>query len=141
MAILKTPSILKEKRICRHGQFYRCSVHIAILIFAGSADCGDPGRHQGAPALLRTAVRAGVSTFIAGHAQFLDEDGRQRLVRQGFLPEREVMTGIGTVPVQVPRVRDRGSNADGSRIRSARRWFRRIFARRSRPGICCPGFT
>jgi len=27
------------------------------------------------------------------------------------------MTGIGTVPVQVPRVRDRGSNADGSKIK------------------------
>ena len=67
--------------------------------------------------LLRTAVQAEVSTFIAEHAQFLDEDGRQRLVRHGFLPEREVMTGIGAVPVQVPRVRDRGSNADGSRIR------------------------
>ena len=27
------------------------------------------------------------------------------------------MTGIGTVPVQVPRVRDRGANADGSKIK------------------------
>lgn len=71
----------------------------------------------GAKELLRTAVQAEVSTFIAEHAQFLDEDGRQRLVRHGFLPEREVMTGIGAVPVQVPRVRDRGSNSDGSRIR------------------------
>lgn len=71
----------------------------------------------GAKELLRTAVQAEVSTFIAEHAQFLDEDGRQRLVRHGVLPEREVMTGIGAVPVQVPRVRDRGSNADGSRIR------------------------
>jgi len=35
----------------------------------------------------------------------------------GFLPEREVMTGIGTVPVQVPRVGDRGANEDGSKIR------------------------
>ena len=27
------------------------------------------------------------------------------------------MTGIGTVPVQVPRVRDRGAHQDGSKIR------------------------
>ena len=27
------------------------------------------------------------------------------------------MTGIGTVPVQVPRVRDRGFNEDGSKIK------------------------
>ncbi len=38
-------------------------------------------------------------------------------LRHGFLPEREVMTGIGTVPVQVPRVRDRGANGDGSKIK------------------------
>lgn len=31
----------------------------------------------------------------------------QRLVRHGHLPERAVQTGIGAVPVKVPRVRDR----------------------------------
>ena len=71
----------------------------------------------GARELLRTAVQAEVAGFMAVHAHLLDEEGRQRLVRHGFLPEREVMTGIGTVPVQVPRVRDRGANEDGSKIR------------------------
>jgi hypothetical protein len=50
----------------------------------------------GAKELLRTAVQAEVSAFIAEHAHFLDEEGRQRLVRHGFLPKREMMTGIGT---------------------------------------------
>jgi len=71
----------------------------------------------GARELLRTAVQAEVAAFIAEHPQLLDDAGRQRLVRHGFLPEREVMTGIGTVPVHVPRVRDRGSNEDDSKIR------------------------
>ena len=71
----------------------------------------------GAKELLRTAVQAEVSAFIAEHAHLLDDEGRQRLVRHGFLPEREMMTGIGTVPVQVPRARDRGSNADGGKIK------------------------
>ena len=71
----------------------------------------------GAKELLRTAVIAEVSDFIAEYAHLLDEEGRQRLVRHGFLPEREMMTGIGKVPVQVPRVRDRGANADGSKIK------------------------
>ena len=72
---------------------------------------------QGARELLATAIRAEVSEFMAGHADLLDDEGRQRLVRHGFLPEREVMTGIGKVAVQVPRVRDRGANADGSKVR------------------------
>ena len=71
----------------------------------------------GAKELLRTAVQVEVAGFMSAHAHLLDEEGRQRLVRHGFLPEREVMTGVGTVPVQVPRVRDRGSNADGSKIK------------------------
>ena len=72
---------------------------------------------NGAKALLHTAIQAEVSSFIAEHAHLLDEAGRQRLMRHGFLPEREVMTGIGTVQVRVPRVRDRGANEDGSKIK------------------------
>ena len=58
----------------------------------------------GARELLATAVRAEVSEFLAGHVHLLDDKGHQRLVRHGFLPEREVLTGIGKVSVQVPRV-------------------------------------
>ena len=72
---------------------------------------------NGAKALLHTAIQTEVSSFIAEHAHLLDEVGRQRLVRHGFLPEREVMTRIGTIPVQVPRVRDRGANEDGGKIK------------------------
>ncbi len=73
--------------------------------------------HAGARELLRVAVQAEVSGFIAEYTHLLDEEGRQRLVRHGFLPEREMMTGIGPVPVHVPRVRDRGANEDGSKIK------------------------
>jgi putative transposase len=71
----------------------------------------------GAQELLATAIRAEVSEFMGGHAHLLDDEGRQRLVRHGFLPEREIMTGIGKVAVEVPRVRDRGANMDGSKVR------------------------
>jgi putative transposase len=54
---------------------------------------------------------------MGGHAYLLDDEGRQRLVRHGFLLEREVMTGIGKVAVKVPRVRVRGENPDGSKVR------------------------
>ena len=94
----------------------------------------------GARELLATAVLAEVSGFISEHAHLLDEDGRQRLVRHGFLPEREVMTGIGKVPVQVPRVRDRGRMKTAARSSSAHPWCRPICARRSRSRSCYPGF-
>ena len=71
---------------------------------------------NGAHALLAQAVEAEVAALLAGHGDKLTEDGRQRLVRHGHLPAREVMTGIGPVPVRCPRVRDRVGQGD-ERIR------------------------
>jgi putative transposase len=62
---------------------------------------------SGARALLAQAVAAEVAGFLEGHADKLTDDGRQRLVRHGHLPEREIMTGIGPVAVRAPRIRDR----------------------------------
>ena len=72
----------------------------------------------GARQLLKQAVEAELATLLAAHAREVTDDGRARLVRHGHLPEREVMTGIGPIPVKAPRVRDRG-NVD-EKIRFAR---------------------
>jgi putative transposase len=71
---------------------------------------------NGARALLAQAVEAEVAALLSGHADKLTDDGRQRLVRHGHLPEREIMTGIGPVAVRCPRVRDRVGEAS-ERIR------------------------
>jgi len=34
-------------------------------------------------------------------------EGRASVVRNGYLPDREILTGIGSVPVQMPKVRSR----------------------------------
>ena len=62
---------------------------------------------SGARALLAQAVEAEVAALLASHADQRTDDGRQRLVRHGHLPERAIMTGIGPVAVRCPRVRDR----------------------------------
>ena len=73
---------------------------------------------NGARALLAQAVEAEVAGFLGQHADLKTGDGRQRVVRHGHLPEREVMTGIGPVAVCQPRVRDREAAAgDPGRIR------------------------
>ena len=54
---------------------------------------------NGARALLAEAVEAEVAALLSCHADKLTDDGRQRLVRHGHLPEREIMTGIGPVAV------------------------------------------
>ena len=73
---------------------------------------------NGARCLLAQAVEAEVADFIGKHADLKTEDGHQRVVRHGHLPERAVMTGIGPVTVRQPRVGDREAAAgDPGRIR------------------------
>jgi transposase-like protein len=73
---------------------------------------------DGARSLLARAVEAEVAEVLAKYAELKTDDGRQRLVRHGRLPEREIMTGIGPVAVRQPRVRDRQpGRGDGERIR------------------------
>ena len=73
----------------------------------------------GARRLLAQAVEMEVTVFVEGHADLRDQAGRQRVVRHGYLPEREIQTGIGPVAVRCPRVRDRGTGKVGTRIRFA----------------------
>jgi len=63
-------------------------------------------RH-GAQQLLTQAIESEVAEFLARHREMRDPAGRQRLVRKGYLPPRTIQTGIGAVPVNAPRVRDR----------------------------------
>src|SRR5437763_2611687 len=73
---------------------------------------------NGARALLAQAIEAEVAEFLAKHVDLKTATGLRRVVRHGHLPEREVMTGIGTVGVRQPRVRDRGAaEDDAGRIR------------------------
>jgi putative transposase len=66
----------------------------------------------GARRLLAQAIEAEVSGFVEAHAHLSDAVGRRRIVRHGYLPQRQVQTGVGAVAVRQPRVRDRAS-ADG----------------------------
>jgi transposase-like protein len=62
---------------------------------------------QGARDLLQKAIEAEAAAIIGQYQELKDEQGRQRVVRNGHLPERTIQTGIGAVAVKAPRVRDR----------------------------------
>ena len=62
---------------------------------------------EGARRMLMQAVEAEVEAYIEKHAEIRDEDGHRVVVRNGHLPERELVTGIGPVPIKQPRVRDK----------------------------------
>jgi putative transposase len=61
----------------------------------------------GAQKMLTQMVQQEVDDWLAERASLLDEQGRRQVVRNGFLPKRQITTGVGQVDVQQPRVRDR----------------------------------
>lgn len=62
---------------------------------------------EGAQQMLAAAIEAEVSEWIEGHAQVRDGCGHRQVVRNGYLPERSITTGIGPVKIRQPRVHDR----------------------------------
>ena len=81
-----------------------------ILAFRQSDSITDPLTElarEGARRMLAEAMKAEADAFVASFADERLEDGRQRVVRHGFGPERQIQTGIGALDVQRPKVRDR----------------------------------
>ena len=61
----------------------------------------------GARQLLAHALEAERADLLAQYADQQDAQGRAIVVGNGHHPEREIQTGLGPVPVQVPKVRSR----------------------------------
>ena len=57
---------------------------------------------EGARRLLQAALEAEVAEQLARFRNVVDTAGRQTVVRNGHLPERELMTGVGPLPVKQP---------------------------------------
>jgi len=71
----------------------------------------------GARKLLAEALEIEIEDYLAQYKELRDHQNRRRVVRNGYLPERDVQTGIGPVPVKVPRARDRQPDRDLGAIR------------------------
>jgi len=61
---------------------------------------------EGARRMLQEALENEVREYLARMAPEGTADDRQAVVRNGYLPERDVLTGAGAVHIRQPRVRD-----------------------------------
>lgn len=73
---------------------------------------------QGAQQLLSQAIETEMAHWIEAHQQHRDAQGRQQVVRNGSLPERTILTGVGPIDVRQPRVRDRRPAAEREKFSS-----------------------
>lgn len=72
---------------------------------------------EGARKMLTQAIELEVDDYIRRHAGQLDETGKRLVVRNGFMPERTIQTGLGDIPIKAPRVNDRRSDESGKKVR------------------------
>ena len=61
----------------------------------------------GARQLIAHAVEAELQEYLQRFVALTDEQGRKQVVRNGYLPERLIQTGIGSVAVRIPKIRDK----------------------------------
>lgn len=66
----------------------------------------------GAQRMLQTAIESEVCEFLAEHSNRRDSNGNRQVIRNGHLPQREVLSGAGRLELEQPRVRDNHPEKD-----------------------------
>jgi len=64
---------------------------------------------EGARQLLQQALVAEIQQHLEQHSDLHTDTGHHAVVRNGYAPERTIMTGVGPVSIQRPRVDERAA--------------------------------
>ena len=81
-----------------------------VIELSRRADISDPLTdllRSGAQQLIQQAVECEVQALLAKFSQHKTDDGKAAVVRNGYLPERPIQTGVGPVTVKIPKVRSK----------------------------------
>jgi putative transposase len=73
---------------------------------------------EGARKMLIAALEAEVDDFISSCSGARDEGGRRLVVRNGHARPRDIITPLGPLEVQAPRVNDKRRGEDGERTKA-----------------------
>jgi len=65
---------------------------------------------EGAKKMLQEAIETEVAEYVRTYQELRDEMNRRLVTRNGHLPSRDILTGIGSLNVRQPRVRDKRKN-------------------------------
>lgn len=62
---------------------------------------------EGARRMLQQALENEIEEYLGKHASLTDEKGRRLVVKNGYHPARDIVTGLGPITVKAPRADDR----------------------------------
>jgi len=72
---------------------------------------------RGARLALQKAIEDEVAEYLEAHREALDASGRRMVVRNGHKPPRTILSALGPIEVNQPRVDDRRVDENGVRFR------------------------
>jgi putative transposase len=72
---------------------------------------------RGARLALQKAIEDEVAEYLEAHREVLDASGRRMVVRNGHKPPRTILSALGPIEVNQPRVDDRRVDENGVRFR------------------------
>ena len=84
---------------------------------------------SGARQMLQAAIENEVTEYLEQYRNMTDEKGHRLAVRNGYLPARKIITGIGPIAMRQPRVDDRKLRRKGHGTFTSRilpRYLRRV---------------
>jgi transposase-like protein len=95
-------------------------VRSKVVSIAPSVSSEDPLTRlcrDGAQKMLQVAIEQEVGAYIDQHSLLRDAEGHRLVVRNGHMPERQILTGVGSISVTQPRVNDKRVDEAGDKVR------------------------
>jgi putative transposase len=99
--------LLKDLIPQEYATMQEATVDRLIVPAPSSRDVLTEVLRAGAQRLLSAAIEAEVAEWIESRSHVTDEAGHRQVVRNGRLPKRTLLTGVGPLEVEQPRVLDR----------------------------------
>ncbi len=80
----------------------------------------------GAQKMLKLALENEVDEYVEKHSSKVDRNGKKIVVKNGSMPKRDIVTGIGPLAIKQPRVDDRSLGIERFTSNILPRYMRRI---------------
>ena len=88
----------------------KCTKEIGFIKEESTWSVLEQVARQGAQKMLQLALQNEVEEFILEHSSLKDENGKKVVTKNGYMPAREIVTGMGPLPIKQPRIDDRNLN-------------------------------
>ena len=98
----------------------KCTKEIGFIKEESTWSVLEQVARQGAQKMLQLALENEVEEFILKHSSLKDENGKKVVIKNGYMPQRDIVTGMGPLAITQPRIDDRNLKGclDGARFTS-----------------------